>query len=50
MSVKYHDLFPQHQVPGVGGGDDDALVSAQACLPADLEKALDLLVDATDRL
>ncbi len=44
------DVGPEHQVLDVLVRDDDALGSGQALGPADVEKALDLLVDAADGL
>src|SRR5262249_16710251 len=47
---RLHHVFAQHQVLYVRLGDQDALFVAEAARAADVEKALDLLIDAADRL
>lgn len=46
----FHHIGPQHQVNGVGAGDENALPSVEATRAAHVEEALDLFVDAADRL
>src|SRR5690606_40393429 len=43
-------LVVEHQVPRVGLRDDHALRAVESAIAADLEEALDLLVDPADRL
>ena len=45
-----HHVFPQHEMPGVGRGDEDALFPREPTAGAYVEEPLDLLVDASDRL
>ncbi len=44
------DVFPQHQVLDVVPRDDNAVGPIEPPFAADVEEALDLLVDPTDRL
>src|SRR5512139_3690372 len=45
-----HHIAAQHQMGHVGGGNQHALLAAEAALGADVEVALDLLVYRADRL
>ena len=47
---RLHHVLAQHQVLHVGPGDQHALLLVQPPGAADVEEALDLLVDAADRL
>ena len=50
LGASFHDVVAQHQMLRVGGWYQHALRSRKSARGADVEEALDLLVDAADRL
>ena len=49
-TARIDDILAQHQVRDVGGRNENSLVVGKAAGLADVEEALDLLVDAADGL